>query len=424
MKKITTLFCALAILVLFILISGCSHSKKESETGEIADNDAVNADIDDGDDADSEDTEPDDDSDADIDNKELPECSPTSETPCKDSSSGLIWSSKSNGVMYWHDAAYYCSDLSEGGYSDWHLPSIDELRTLIENCWKTETGGTCRASKECCESHCEDDVCSGCSFNSTGYYSKFDDSDILWSDSWPYDWTDCSWIVDFSGASVQIDSSYEYYGTRCVRDDSEESREDDEVAGSDSAKGCFKVDGRVWSNRVKMFWSEAVDYCNNLNECGISDWHLPTISELRTLIRNSFLTESGGECGVTDDCLSRDNCYDFDSCNSINNESYGWYSKLGDREWFWSSSALSDRAGPVWGVNFRSASVLSFDNDIYDSAGSNVRCVSKGKDKDPDGCASSEYQCLHSQSLRCEDGYWIPDKYCENGCDSSTGKCR
>ena len=54
MKKITTLFYVLAILALFILMSGCSHSKKESGTGETADNDAVDADIYDGDDAYSE----------------------------------------------------------------------------------------------------------------------------------------------------------------------------------------------------------------------------------------------------------------------------------------------------------------------------------------------------------------------------------
>ena len=411
MKKIMTLFCALAVLVFFILLTGCSHSKKETETGEIADNDEVDTDIYDGDDADSEDSEPD------TGKKKLPECSPTSETPCLDSSSGLVWSSKSNGTMYAYDAYDYCDNLLEGGYSDWHLPSIDELRTLIKNC-----SGECRVSLECCESTCKDDDCAGCYPSLNGYYSKLGDNDILWSDSMPSDLSDCYWAVDFSTGAVNILRSDEH--TRCVRDDSGEIREDDEVADSDSAKGCFKVDGRVWSNSVKMFWSEAVEYCDNLTECGISDWHLPTISELRTLIRNRALTESGGACGVTDDCLRRDNCYDFDSCNSINYESYGWYSKLGDREWFWSSSALSDRAGSVWGVDFRYASVKSFDNDIYYSGGCNVRCVSKDAAETEDGCVSGGYRCINSQSLHCENGFWIPDKYCENGCDSSTGKCR
>jgi len=410
MNKITTLFCAMAILVLFVLLTGCGNSKKETKPEDTADNDAV---------------------DADIDNKELPECSPTSETPCKDSSSNLVWSSKSNGTMYWHDAEYYCRHLSEGGFSYWRLPFIDELRTLIRKCQATETGGECRASEECCESRCENDACSGCSLNSTGYYSKLGDNDILWSYSWPTDWSDCGWAVDFSGASVQIDRSYEYYGTRCVRDSSkddseEEEEEDEEEQGNRSDGACFKVDGRVWSNRVKMFWSEAVDYCDNLNECGISDWHLPTISELRTLIQNRPKTEPDGKCGVTDNCLSYDDCYDSDSCSAMDFYGDGRFSKLGDTDWFWSSSERSGNPDSVsaWGVDFDSGSLKAYNKDHYSSDGSNVRCLSSGKGKDRNGCASGEYRCLHSQSLRCEENYWTPDKYCEKGCDPLTGKCR
>ena len=402
MKEITTLFCALAVLVFFVLLTGCGNSKKESETGEIADNDAV---------------------DADIDNKELPECSPTSGTPCKDSSSGLVWSAKSLGNVMYQLAAYdYCDNLSEGGYSDWRLPSIDELRTLIKNCWKTYIGGECRVSLEGCrESSCENDACAGCSSDLSGKYSKLGDNEILWSASAPPDFTDCSWIVDFGDGGIKIDSSHWDFRTRCVRDDSGENSEDGE--NSDSVKGCFKVDGRLWSNSARMFWSEAVDYCDNLNECGISDWHLPTISELRTLILNSAATEPGGECGVTDTCLSYEDCYS-EICWSIESHGNGLYSKIGDMYWFWSYSAPPDEPDYAWGVDFYNGSVENLNKNTYYYKGSNVRCVSQGKDEDQNGCASGEYLCNNSRSLRCEGGFWIPDKYCENGCDPSTGKCR
>lgn len=87
-----------------------------------------------------------------------------------------------------------------------------------------------------------------------------------------------------------------------------------------------------------MMWNEAKKYCENLNEDGYSDWELPTISELRTLIKNCPLTEAGGECKVTDSCLSYKNCRN-NACSGCSGASDGRYSKLGDTGWLWSSSS-------------------------------------------------------------------------------------
>ena len=41
------------------------------------------------------------------------------------------------------DAIRYCEELVYGGYGDWYLPNIDELRTLISGNSKTQSGGDC-----------------------------------------------------------------------------------------------------------------------------------------------------------------------------------------------------------------------------------------------------------------------------------------
>jgi Protein of unknown function (DUF1566). len=147
---------------------------------------------------------------------------------------------------------------------------------------------------------------------------------------------------------------------------------------------CITIDGNMWSPKASstMNWDDAVSYCNNLTECDYWDWHLPTISELRTLIQNCSGTVTGGSCGVTDSCLSASNCR--------NNACYGCgddddsgnyskkYSKLGDTEGLRSSSLLSDDSDMAWFVNFGYKGQVYYDNKEFTGNVSNdyyVRCV-------------------------------------------------
>jgi hypothetical protein len=52
----------------------------------------------------------------------------------KDSATGLIWTVKDNGTpVSSNQASDYCSNLQSGGYSDWRLPTIEELETLYDS---------------------------------------------------------------------------------------------------------------------------------------------------------------------------------------------------------------------------------------------------------------------------------------------------
>jgi len=182
----------------------------------------------------------------------------------------------------------------------------------------------------------------------------------------------------------------------------------------------------VWSKMYDSVSSResAKEVCTNLNSFNYggfsSGWHLPTISELRTLIQNCSDTQMpGGSCGVRDDavvCLSN-SCYSS-SCNSCDYNDSGEHSKFGDPAALWSSSRS---ANGTWTVSFYRGSLV----DTYTSWGrNNVRCVRSACDTD--SCSDIPNSIciptsLENYSCGCKDGYFMNDSgtTCVNPCDAN-----
>jgi hypothetical protein len=127
------------------------------------------------------------------------------------------------------------------------------------------------------------------------------------------------------------------------------------------------------------FWQPALDYCEGLAWAGHDDWRLPSISELRTLVRGCEGTLSGGACGVTDQCLE-DNCKS-DACECSGHASgdgpglagcYWAEGLTGKCLAAWSAST-EPSGGRAWYVYFPTGRVRSDDlgGGIYHA----VRCV-------------------------------------------------
>ena len=293
----------------------------------------------------------------------------------------LQWSNKTPRGMNWNDAMNYCKNLNESGYNDWRLPTISELRTLIQNCSATATDGTCKVNDSCLsDSKCNNDhTCHGCIFDRSGKYSKLGDTETFWSSSFLSDISKNAWYVAFDKGTIYYFDNMDSYDieessnpkVRCVRGHLPNSSK-----APNSKENNPKKTGNVqWSEKAprKMNWNNAVNYCKNLNEDGYANWRLPTIDELRRLITNCPDTQTGGKCGVIDTCLF-DWCWNSNICigcgTDFNKSSK--YSKLGDRDGFWSSSVLSKHSERAFIVHFSHGSI----QDNYLSDENNVRCVS------------------------------------------------
>ena len=125
-----------------------------------------------------------------------------------------------------------------------------------------------------------------------------------------------------------------------------------------------------WSKKSvdQMNWKEAVNYCQNLTEDNHNDWRLPNIDELRTLIVNHPGTQTGGSCEISEKNGNLASKYEKKSCYGLEN---GNYSKLGDTDWFWSSSALANKKSRPWIINFSTGKIGHSDGKTP----RHVRCV-------------------------------------------------
>jgi hypothetical protein len=126
-------------------------------------------------------------------------------------------------------------------------------------------------------------------------------------------------------------------------------------------------------------WQSAVDSCAALSLCGHDDWRLPTISELRSLIRGCAATQTGGTCGVTDTCLSID-CLSKVICNGCSpdggpNNGCHWPAEIeGECNWSWSSSSVANYTDLAWRVDFALGGV----RDYGEMNALDARCVRDG----------------------------------------------
>jgi hypothetical protein len=167
--------------------------------------------------------------------------------------------------------------------------------------------------------------------------------------------------------------------------DADADSDADEDAGveGDACEGAWQdpATGYVWETRPTGGGGNlaAVEAdCERLYLCGSGSWRVPTIGELRSLIRGCPATETSGACGVSDSCV-RASCMSdaCDGCPSGGGPGAG-DDYLDGALWqtcstYWSSTAYDFETFRGWYVNFEYGS-LSY-GDSSSSAVACGRCI-------------------------------------------------
>lgn len=320
----------------------------------------------------------------------LPECSPTSAMPCIDSqalnsdfeNTNLIWSEKAPYRMRWIDAMDYCSNLNEGGFNDWLVPTIAALQTLHSTF--CDLGGSCSkfgdiaffwaagqgygvdfynggkaASKNVDENF---DVrcvrkeittrqakCTGLPENAewntiSEITQTWDWVKLLWTPSANID----SWA--HSEDPVDPNSNYCVYKCKTGYEFTSSSSNKEslcyhfpECSGPSSVTPCRDTStGLIWSALTKLTIPEDFDYyysaqsyyCDYYSEDGIAPWFwkAPTIDELRTLLINAERVQNNCQVSETYKCLYYDSnpkypsCWSCSSCTETGTQEVNYWS--------------------------------------------------------------------------------------------------
>ena len=157
-------------------------------------------------------------------------------------------------------ARSFCESMVLGGHDDWRLPRIDELQTIIDNDKYNPSINSMFIGKP------------------NGY----------WGNTTYVYWPDYAWFIWFLNGDTYTDPKNIGHLVRCVRGESYWSpNPSDRLVKVDEYTIKDTLSTLVWQRSDDMemrTWEDASDYCEGLILGGESDWRLPYIEELYTII--------------------------------------------------------------------------------------------------------------------------------------------
>ncbi|MBI5527849.1 MAG: SUMF1/EgtB/PvdO family nonheme iron enzyme [Deltaproteobacteria bacterium] len=136
-----------------------------------------------------------------------------------DPTTDLTWKASPAGIaMDWTAAGNYCTGLGGG----WRMPTISELRLLVQGCPSSAAGGACGVTDACSTGSCRTSSCDGCTPGlgpDSGCYWPvvLNGSCAVTVSATEYTVGSKVWAIDFTTGRVDSVLENLIYNVRCVR---------------------------------------------------------------------------------------------------------------------------------------------------------------------------------------------------------------
>ena len=178
-----------------------------------------------------------------------------------------------------------------GGYSDWRLPTVNELTAIINfgsSSYLTTTAAYFPNTQMSAwywssASYADDNRSAwGVAFLSgSGYDYGYTKSNFVYARAVRGGQPSGSWVHPVDGSPDSADGESWHKAWMAARE------------YSDNGNGTVtdNSSGLMWQQTTAadtMIWEDALSYCENLNLGGYTDWRLPTVKELNSLVDSSI----------------------------------------------------------------------------------------------------------------------------------------
>ena len=295
-----------------------------------------------------------------------------------DNNTGLEWQqTMPEETFTWDDAVAYCENLTYAGYDDWRLPSQIEIHII------SDKGRAIPV------------------FDKT-YFQQItvsDESRFWTSTEYNYGTVHDAYFIYYRPPYFEHLDKTSKSNVVCVRGNKLPTANFTTLEISEDVVFTDSTTGFMWQKiDISNTWQYALGYCDDLTYAGYSDWRLPNLNELESLL------------------------------NDNSTEPYSDFPNVGVSD-YWSSSTFLDNLGMVWVIHLKNRLV-----EVVNKPNTRIRkilCVRSDLPSNSERTAAcsglpenAEWNSVSKITQTWSGSAWLPSATAVYSEEASTENCR